>query len=230
MPARPASALLLARVVRTRLRSTRLAFPTALHKANRHAPLIVSAVILLLFGLYLAGRINEWLQLEHTPPTATSGTSQSADMALDIQRMESLFGAPPERAQTQQTSSGSELTLHGSFVHADPIRSTAIVQRAGHPPQLYRIGEELEPGLSLHSVYPDRVDVLRDGQIETLLFPSTRSAPAQTDYSEQATPAEQPDPQVEMLQQQLDALHQQTGGDTAPTENAPADQPATEDD
>lgn len=229
MLARPSSAMLLARVVRTRLWSTRLAFPTALHKANRHAPLIASAVILLLFGLYLAGRINDWLQLERTPPTAASSNSQPADIAPDIQRMESLFGAPPERTNTS-TFSGSELTLHGSFVHADPIRSTAIVQRAGQPPQLYRIGEELEPGLSLHSVYPDRVDVLRDGQIETLLFPSTRSASALTDYSEQAMPAEQPDPQVQMLQQQLDALHQQTGGNTAPTEDAPADQPATEDD
>lgn len=205
-----------------------LAFPTALHKANRHAPLIASAVIVVLFGLYLAGRINDWLQLERTPPVPTADNSQPAGVAPDIQRMESLFGAAPEHTHTG-TFSGSELALHGSFVHADPLRSTAIIQRAGQPPQLYRIGEELEPGLSLHSVHPDRAEVLRDGRIETLHFPSTRPTTALTDYSEDAMPAEQPDPQAQMLQE-MDALRQQMEGIATPPENAPADQPSTEDD
>lgn len=202
-----------------------LAFPTALHKANRHAPLIASAVIVVLFGLYLAGRINDWLQLERTPPAPVAGNSQPAGVAPDIQRMESLFGAPPQQAHTS-TFSGSELALHGSFVHADPQRSTAIIQRAGQTPQLYRIGEELEPGLSLHSVHPDRIEVLREGRIESLHFPSTRSASAMTDYSEEAMPAEQPDPQAQLL----DSLRQQMEGVATPTENAPADQLSTEDD
>ena len=201
-----------------------MAFPTALHKVNRHAPLIVSAAIVVLFGLYLAGRITDWLELENTSLAATGDNTQPAGVAPDLQRMERLFGAPPEQASSEAYS-GTELSLHGSFVHPDPIRSSAIIQRAGQAPQLYRIGDEIEPGVSLQSVYPDRIDVLRNGQIETLLFPSARPASAPTDYSEQAIPVEPPDPQTQMLQQQLDALYQQTGGDAAPT-----DQPATEDD
>lgn len=200
-----------------------MAFPTALHKANRHAPLIASAVIVVLFGFYLAGRIGDWLQLERSPAQAVSGNSQPAGVVPDFQRMESLFGVAPQHSPGNAYSS-SELTLHGSFVHPDPIRSTAIIQRTGQPPQLYRVGEDLEPGVSLHGVFPDQVEVLRDGRIETLFFPSTR-AETLTDYSDQAMPVEQPDPNMQMLQQQLDTLNQQMGGDAAP-----ADQPATEDD
>lgn len=202
-----------------------MAFPTVLHKANRHAPLIASAVVIVLFGVYLTGRINDWLQLERTQPAATAGNSQPAGVAPDIQRMANLFGTSPEHVGTNP-SAHSELALHGSFVHADPQRSSAIIQRSTQPPQLYRVGEELEPGLSLHSVHPDRVEVLRNGQIETLRFPSTRSAAAMTDYSEEAMPAEQPDPQTE----QMDALRQHLEDMATPIENAPADQPATEDD
>ena len=202
-----------------------MAFPTVLHKANRHAPLIASAVVIVLFGVYLTGRINDWLQLERTQPAATAGNSQPAGVAPDIQRMANLFGTSPEHVGTNPTAN-SELTLHGSFVHADPQRSSAIIQRSTQPPQLYRVGEELEPGLSLHSVHPDRVEVLRNGRIETLRFPSTRSAAAMTDYSEEAMPAEQPDPQTE----QMDALRQHLEDMATPIENASADQPATEDD
>ena len=206
-----------------------MAFHTALHKANRNAPLIVSAVLVVLSGLYLAVRIADWIQLERTTPTAINSDTQVTHATPDPQRLEGLFGTSPSPSPSEAASS-TELSLHGSFVHADPIRSTAIIQRTGQPPQLYQIGEQIEPGLSLQSVYPDRVDVLRNGQIETLLFPSSRPSAPPPDASEQAAPVEQPDPQAQMLQQQLDALHQQMGGNSAPDEGTPADQSATEDD
>jgi general secretion pathway protein C len=209
-----------------------LASPAALQKVRQHAPLMVSVAIIVLFSLYLAGQIREWLQLTQTAPAATEDSSQPAGVAPDLQRMESLFGTPASAGQSYiPGASGSDLTLLGSFVHADPARSTAIIQLSGQPPQLYRIEQELESGVRLHNVHPDRVEILRNGRIESLYFPSVRSATAVPDnlpdYSE---PAEEPlDPQAEMLQQQMEALRQQMEGATSPPDPMPSDEQPTED-
>ncbi|MFL9812492.1 secretion protein [Stutzerimonas sp. VN223-3] len=191
--------------------------------------MIASAAIVVLFGLYLAGQISGWLQLTQAPPTIAADSSQPAGVAPDLQRMESLFGTPASQGYAPSTTS-SDLTLLGSFVHADPARSTAIIQLSGQP-RLYRIDEQLESGVALHSVHPDRVEIQRGGQIESLYFPSTRSVTAVPDnlpdYSEPAQ-MDQLDPQAEMLQQQMEALRQQMEGSNNPPENMPSNEPPTE--
>lgn len=211
-----------------------MASPAALQKVRQHAPLIVSAVIVVLFGFYLAGQIRTWLLLTQAPAAATADSDQPAGVAPDLQRMESLFGTPATAGQPYAPGgvSSSNLTLLGSFVHADPARSTAIIQLSGQPPQLYRVEQELESGVRLHSVHPDKVEILRGGRVESLYFPSIRSATAVPDnlpdYSE---PAEmnQPDPQAEMLQQQMEALRQQMEGANSPPDTMPSDEQPTED-
>jgi len=210
-----------------------LASPAALQNVRQHAPVIVSAVIVVLFGLYLAGQVREWLQLTRAPAAATANSSQPAGVAPDLQRMESLFGTPATAGQPYASeASNSDLTLLGSFVHADPARSTAIIQLSGQPPQLYRIEQELESGVRLHSVHPDRVEIMRGGRVESLYFPSVRSVTAVPDnlpdYSEPAE-MDQPDPQAEMLQQQMEALRQQMEGANSPPETLPSDEQPTED-
>lgn len=199
-------------------------------KINQHAPLVVSAAVVVLFGLYLTGQINTWMQLTQAPITATIDSGKPAGTTPNLDRMEGLFGAPATQGYTAGAES-SGLTLLGSFVNADSARSTAIIQLDGSPPQLYRVNDELEPGMSLHSVQPDSVEILRDGRIETLSFPSTRSATAAAsmpDYSEPAAP-EQIDPQAEMLQQQMEALRQQVEGADSPPETTPSDEQPKED-
>jgi len=210
-----------------------LASPAALQNVRQHAPVIVSAVIVVLFGLYLAGQVREWLQLTRAPAAATANSSQPAGVAPDLQRMESLFGTPATAGQPYASEpSNSDLTLLGSFVHAYPARSTAIIQLSGQPPQLYRIEQELESGVRLHSVHPDRVEIMRGGRVESLYFPSVRSVTAVPDnlpdYSEPAE-MDQPDPQAEMLQQQMEALRQQMEGANSPPETLPSDEQPTED-
>lgn len=210
-----------------------MASPAALQNVRQHAPVIVSAVIVVLFGLYLAGQVREWLQLTRAPAAATANSSQPAGVAPDLQRMESLFGTPATAGQPYASeASNSDLTLLGSFVHADPARSTAIIQLSGQPPQLYRIEQELESGVRLHSVHPDRVEIMRGGRVESLYFPSVRSVTAVPDnLPDYIEPAEmdQPDPQAEMLQQQMEALRQQMEGANSPPETLPSDEQPTED-
>lgn len=211
-----------------------MASSAALQKFRQHAPLMVSVVIVVLFGLYFAGQVSAWLQLTQPAPAASIDNAQPAGVAPDLQRMESLFGSPASTGEGYATGeSTSHLTLLGSFVHADPAKSKAIIQLTGSPPQLYQTDQELETGLRLHSVHPDRVEVARGGRIESLFFPSVRSASAVQDnlpdYSEPAD-MEYSDPQAEMLQQQMEALRQQMEGTTTPSDTMPSDEQPTEDD
>jgi len=210
-----------------------LASPAALQNVRQRAPLIVSAIIVVLFGFYLAGQVGEWLQLTRAPTAATAQNNQPAGVAPDLQRMENLFGTPAAQGPSYASgASNSDLTLLGSFVHADPAQSTAIIQISGQPPQLYRVEQALETGVTLHSVHPDRVEVMRSGRVESLYFPSVRSVTAVPDdlpdYSEPAA-MEQPDPQAEMLQQQMEALRQQMEGANSPPDTMPSDEQPTED-
>ncbi len=193
--------------------------------------MIISTVIVVLFGLYLTGQINDWRQLMRPSQQSIEENSQPAGVAPDMQRIANLFGSPQAQSFTAGAAN-SDLTLLGSFVHADPARSTAIIQVSGATPQLYRVDEELEPGVRLKGVHPDRVEIQRNGRIESLLFPSTRSVTAMPDnlpdYSEPAD-LNQPDPQAELLQQQMEALRLQMEGGSPPV-SMPTDESPTEDD
>lgn len=208
-----------------------MAAPAALQRLRQHAPLILSAAIVVLFALYLADQISDWRALTREPVTSAVDAGNPAGAAPDLSRMETLFGTPTGQAYTPDASN-SDLTLLGSFVNADPARSTAIIQLDGNPPQLYRVDQELEQGVRLHSVMPDSVEILRGGRIESLHFPTTRTAAIVpdnlTDYSDPAQQA-QPDPQAEMLQQQMEALRQQVEGSESPPDTPPSDEPPTED-
>ncbi|WP_217474512.1 type II secretion system protein N [Stutzerimonas stutzeri] len=210
-----------------------LASPAALQNIHQRAPLIVSVLIVVLFGLYLAGQIRAWLQLTQAPTADTVEADQPAGVAPDLQRMERLFGTSTTNDPVYApNTANTDLTLLGSFVHADPARSSAIIQMSGQPPQLYGIEQELEPGVRLYSVHPDRVEISRNGRVESLYFPSTRSATAipdsLPDYSEPAA-TDQPDPQAEMLQQQMEALRQQMEGVNNSPDALPSDEQPTED-
>lgn len=203
-----------------------------LHRLQQQAPLLVSAVVVVLFGIYLAMQINDWRRLAQAPTQASGDPATIAGVAPDLQRMETLFGAPPQMQNNNQTASFSsvDFTLHGSFVHAQPERSIAIIQRAGGVPELYRPGAELDSGVSLQTVYADRVEILRNGNLETLYFPATRSAPLQPEdfplYDEPvpaATSEESQDPNTALLQQQMEALRQQLDASGAAVDETPSE-------
>lgn len=202
-----------------------------LHRLNQQAPLLASAVIVVLFGVYLAAQINDWLQLVSTPAQTSGDPATVAGVAPNLQQMEQLFGTPPMTPDQSQAAglSSASLTLHGSFVHAQPERSIAIIQRAGGVPELYRPGAELDSGVSLQTVYADRVEISRNGSLETLYFPSARSAPLlpddYLDYGEPTdTQAEEPqDPDTALLQQQMEALRQQLEASGATPDETPSE-------
>lgn len=206
-----------------------MASSAMLQRFQQKLPLLLSAVVVVAFGAYLAMQINDWLAITRTPVETRDDASAVAGVAPDLQRMETLFGAPPPIQAPVSSLSSVDLTLHGSFVHAEPERSIAIIQRAGGVPELFHPGDELDSGLSLQTVYADRVELVRNGSLETLYFPVTHSAPLlPEDLSNFNEPA--PSPSTEgsqnpdsALLQQMEALRQQLE-----TSDAPVDETTSE--
>ncbi|WP_313105655.1 type II secretion system protein N [Stutzerimonas nitrititolerans] len=206
-----------------------MASSAMLQRFQQRLPLLLSAVVVVAFGAYLAMQINDWLAITRTPVETRNDATAVAGVAPDLQRMETLFGAPPPIQAPVSSLSSVDLTLHGSFVHVEPERSIAIIQRAGGVPELFHPGDELDSGLSLQTVYADRVELLRNGSLETLYFPVTHSAPMlPEDLSNFNEPARSPSTEGSQnpdsaLLQQMEALRQQLE-----TSDAPVDETTSE--
>lgn len=107
------------------------------------------------------------------PPTATR-------KGIDIQAIATahLFGAPqveqtaPEDAQPTQMN----LVLAGVLAASDPTKGLAMIGESAQASKVYAVGATVRPGTRLHSVYPDRVILDRNGQLETLALPRPSTA------------------------------------------------------
>ncbi|MGV8842757.1 MAG: type II secretion system protein N [Pseudomonas sp.] len=115
------------------------------------------------------------------------------------------------------------LSLHGSFLHTDPQRSSAIVQREGQPAQRYAIGAEIDDGIRLYAVHRERIELQRNGQLEILRFtPSNQAQTSQGLDSGAPVPQDEapddaaldpheriPENNAALLRERMDALRQQ---------------------
>lgn len=192
---------------------------------RQFAPLAVSAVIVVLFGLYLAAQVSDWLRLTRAPTESLPASEPATGSAPDLSRMELLFGTPPVSLDYAPQASSTSLTLLGSFVHSDPAKSTAIIRVGGNPPQLYRVDDELEPGVRLQGVHADRIDLQRGDTPESLFFPAERSqalAEQQMPVYEEPQPAT-PQADPEQLRFQLEMLRQQIEETAAPSDEQPTE-------
>ncbi|EWC42619.1 type II secretion system protein N [Stutzerimonas stutzeri] len=214
-----------------------MSLPGKLRNYRQHAPLLASILLLCAFAIYLAAQVEQWLETTRAPvPTDVSGRDFGGMDGPDLQRLEILFGSTAPAGAYAPATAPSDLILRGSFVHLEPQRSSAIIQVEGQPPRLYWRGEELQSGVSLHSVYPDHVELLRNGTVEVLRFPTVSSPtyvpdePADMPYQDEqpyATPAAD---DTQQMQQQMDALRQQLEEAVNQPETEPSNDQPMEDD
>jgi len=64
-----------------------------------------------------------------------------------------------------------KLVLRGIFSHSDQNLAMAIIADAGGKEKLYRVGAEVPGGAKVHKIYPDKVILERNGQLEALELP-----------------------------------------------------------
>ncbi len=85
-------------------------------------------------------------------------------------------------------------------------------------------------------MFPDRVELLRNGTVEVLHFPQVRSPsyipdePADVSYQEEVPYAEPQDEETQQMQQQMDALRQQLEEAVNQPDAAPSNDQPMEDD
>lgn len=197
------------------------------------APTLLALLLVLLMSATLAWQSVALQRLLHNTPAASSATPESRSHNTDVQNLLPLFGTAPLVSSGIAPSTSLRLTLLGSFVQADSPRSSAIIQLEGSPAKRYSVGQELSSGVSLHAVYRDRVELKRNGRLETLAFSkrpalqSTAANPApDSDNLAQLQALSEEDTQ--QLQQRMQQLRERIQGADAATATAPANSETTE--
>lgn len=148
----------------------------SMHWLQRHAPALVGALLVLAMGASFAWQTVHWLRLVDARTEASAQGGAPAATAQPLQNLEPLFGpAPVARPSGPPPSTNLRLTLLGSFVHAGPDKSIAIIQYEGGKPRRFTAGDEITSGVKVHAVYRNRVEIERNGRLESLSFPPPRS-------------------------------------------------------
>lgn len=213
------------------------AFSRVLHQ---HATTLVGGVVVIAMGISLAWQSAEWLRLLRAPVTSEPSELSAQPNPIDPNQLAQLFGTSSVNSDGPAPNTQLRLTLLGSFVHADPKRSSAIISSAGKNAQRYSIDAEISSGVQLHAVTADHIELLRNGRRESLYFPVSRSSagasPAQELSTEESLePADALDDNLTQLRERMDALRQQipsTDSEPAPNAEEPANaptEPLTED-
>lgn len=184
-------------------------------------PRFLPFFLFILIGCSLAWQGVTWNRLLHSLPGAPTSVTAEQPVAQSLDNLLPLF------ADSQPNSGANPATnlqwvLLGSFAHADAQQSSALIQDEQAKAKRYRVGEQLAPGIRLHAVYPDRVELLRNGRLETLQFKRTPEQEASnSDLAESANADELVEPAIpgldpEQLQRELQSLSEQLQPEEAP--------------
>jgi len=142
-------------------------------------PLVASGIL----GALLAVQAGYLVTLQNSgapaaPPAAMPDGNARHATALQLGTIINahLFGVANAPASQDAPLSAAQLVLAGVISLPDPRRGMAIIGPSVAAAKLYPVGGSLGQGLSLHSVYPDRVLLDRGGVLETLLLPKKLAA------------------------------------------------------
>lgn len=195
------------------------------------APSLLAVLIIVLMSASLAWQSLGWQRLLQAPAAAVSSQSQATASPTQVSLLP-LFGSAAALESTAAPDTNLRLTLMGSFVHADAARSSAIIALEGSKAKRYLIGSQLSDGVLLHAVYRDRVELKRNGRLETLGFKQrAKLASSQSqleptpDYNlEQLQQLEEESgnqlrERMQALQQQMQAVETPVDAPTEPTES-----------
>jgi general secretion pathway protein C len=158
----------------------------------RRGPLAVTCLLALGIAMQagfmvtdLTGGITGWTGASPSPPLIAARAARHVGTNVALITNAHLFGvqrvaaATPEDDATAPQST-SPLLLTGVLARADPVTGLAIIGQSGQATRVYRVGEPVPGGATLHSVYADRAVIDRAGHLETLSLPqqSTRGVSA----------------------------------------------------
>lgn len=148
--------------------------PGARYRLQEKAPVVVGVALVAAMSLSLAWQTADWIRLLRAPAPTSSDSPQAAAVPPSLDRLDRLFGPARIQQEGPPPATNLRLVLLGSFINADPARSSAIIRADDNKPRRILAGESISDGVRLHAVYRDRVEIERGGRLETLTFPHTR--------------------------------------------------------
>lgn len=141
------------------------------------APILTGVCLLAAFSMSIALQGAELLRVVRTPATLPTNSTIPTIAPISEASTSQLFGVHQLADNDPPPATNLQLTLLGSFVHRDSQRSSALIQRQGHPEQRYTIGDEVDNGARLNAVHTNHVELLRNGRRESLAFPGQKTSP-----------------------------------------------------
>jgi general secretion pathway protein C len=157
-------------------------------KHAAYAPPVVLALALVLmpapfarlfWGMFPAGA---WQPLP--VPVSSGQKSFSIDSLIAGQWFGSYAVAAPSAAQAASApDTALNLTLLGILYGQSESQSLALISKEANDEAPYKVGVDVSPGVRLQAIFPDRVILSRNGQLETLRLdknqPSNADVPVQ---------------------------------------------------
>lgn len=203
---------------------------------EQHATTLVGLALILAMSVSLAWQTADWLRLLRTPATIGNPAPSAPVAASANPQISQLFGSSAQATDAAAPATNLRLTLLGSFVHADPKRSSAIIRSEGNSAQRFTVDSEVASGVRLHAVAADHVELLRNGRRESLSFPLS-SATSSLQSNANDIPADPLEQLSEMeadnltqLRERMDALRQQMeAAGSVPADAEPTEQPTEND-
>ncbi|MGA9423389.1 MAG: type II secretion system protein N [Rhodanobacteraceae bacterium] len=140
-----------------------------------------SCAVLVALALWLLVRLI-WLLIPRgdavfgTPP-ARVGTDTGAERAAVSIAKWHLFGNTPYArvAGPNAPATTLSLVLRGTLANRDPRTGIAVIDAGQGQERAFHTGQQIDSGVTLAEVYPDRVTLLHDGAEEVLKLPRDRN-------------------------------------------------------
>lgn len=148
-----------------------------------HLPYLALASVGLLMVVGLWADANQWRESLRSQASVTTEETPVRQPA-NLDGIARLFPPPAKQSATTPSRTQLPIRLLGSFVSADPSRSSAMIQLEGKPARRLGIGEKLIEGVRLEAIGSNHVLLSRGGKLEELYFshakPSLTSSATQS--------------------------------------------------
>ena len=176
------------------------------HLLQQYGPSVASVLLILLLAWFLAELTWSFIPQHKTAATSANSVA-AARHQIDANSVAErhLFGvAGVTTGNTTAPDTTLALTLHGIVAGKRAADSRALIVANGDE-EPYAVGAQLPGGAVIRSIYPDRVMLAVNGQLETLRLPTDDSSGAGTGMQQPAAMR----PQVSAAPQDLGQLRQE---------------------
>ncbi len=135
------------------------------------------AIVVVLIGLEVWPSLS--LRLEK--PSSTSSRAAAPVDTANVEQITAaeLFGrSANQNANLPQTT--LPVTLRAVFAASNPQAASAVIETSDGRTQIIKVGAAVDTSTTLQTVHPNRVVLMRNGELETLYFPTPQDLPAAT--------------------------------------------------